>query len=129
MIATVLKETTVHLDPALLEQLQAMKDNYTIVHCKYCSLFWSEERIRIWPTTYLVQDNGIRKKLLHVYNIALYPEWSLITGPICNFTLLFEGLDKGCLLFDLLEDIPESHEFFVPGIRRNKTDVYCLDLS
>ena len=82
---------------------------------------------RMWPSTYLLQEDGTRKPLLHAWNISSYPEWRYLkSGGV--FTLLFEGLDDSCRMFDLLEDIPEPGGFEVFGIRRNKEDVYRLDV-
>lgn len=123
------KETYVCIDPELLKQIQASTDNCTIVHCIYGNPLHEYQGVRIWPTTYLVQEDGIRKKLVQAYNIPPYPQWKYFGGSTCSFTLLFEGLEKDCKQFDLLEDIPESGEFFVPGIKRNETDVYLVKLT
>ena len=96
----------------------------TIVHCSVSDA----DAIRIWPSTFLVQDNGDRKKLLHAFHISPYPNWTFVEGDH-TFTLVFEGLDKSCLLFDLYEDIPEAGGFYIENIERNKTDVYHLDVS
>jgi len=63
----------------------------TIVHCSVSDV----DAIRIWPTTYLVQDNGDCKKLLHAYRISPYPYWTFVDAGH-TFTLIFEGLDKSC---------------------------------
>ncbi len=96
----------------------------TIVHVQY----YGYGPIRIWASTFLVQDNGIRKKLLQAYNISLYPVWKEIRFGH-RFTLLFEGIDKDCQLFDLFEDIPEPDGFYIQGIERNETDVYWLSIN
>ncbi|HEX2533863.1 MAG TPA: hypothetical protein VHK69_09015 [Chitinophagaceae bacterium] len=105
-------------------QTEHLEERCTIVHCtlRYFTL------IRIWPTTYLIQENGTRKKLLHAFQIAPYPDWKFV-GPNHCFTLVFEGLDRGCQRFDLLEDIPEEGGFSVPGIRRNGQDVYWVEVD
>lgn len=96
----------------------------TIVHC-----FLSyPDLIRIWPTTYLVQDNRDRKKLLHAFGVSPYPHWMPVDAGH-TFTLVFEGLDKTCLLFDLYEEIHQEGGFHIENIERNKTDVYHLDVS
>jgi hypothetical protein len=100
------------------------EERTTIVHCIVEDGF----AVRIWPTTYLVQENGVRKNLLFAYNIAAYPHWKWIF-PGHRFTLVFEGLDRGCQVFDLLEDIPEPGGFYVPGISRNSSDVYQVDVE
>ncbi len=96
----------------------------TIVHCSLVDI----SHIRIWPTTFLIQQDGTRKKLLQAYNISEFPQWKFIFGEH-TFTLVFEGLDRSCKLFDLLEDIPEAGAFYVKDIVRNKTDVYHVELN
>lgn len=100
------------------------EERSTIVHCTVHEL----TLIRIWPTTYLIQEDGVRKKLLHAYNITEYPDWKW-AFPGHRFTLVFEGLDKHCLLFDLLEDIPQPGGFHIANIERNNADVYWLDVA
>jgi hypothetical protein len=104
-------------------QTESSEEKSTIVH--FTVHEWTA--MRIWPTTYLVQEDGQRKKLLQAYNITEYPYWKFV-DPGHTFTLVFEGLDKSCLLFDLLEDIPEEGGFNLPNIERNRTDVYRLDI-
>ncbi|TCJ13584.1 hypothetical protein EPD60_12360 [Flaviaesturariibacter flavus] len=96
----------------------------TIVHVTLPELTLA----RIWPTTFLVQDDGTRKRLLHAFNITEYPHWKLFF-PGERFTLVFEGLDKRCLFFDLLEDIPEPGGFHIENIERNRSDVYQVEMS
>ena len=105
-------------------KIHLQEERGTIVHIHYYGI----GPIRIWPTTYLVQENGKRKKMIQAYNIPLFPHWKAVNyGHL--FTLLFEGLDKDCLTFDLLEDIPESGGFNIEKIMRNDTDVYWLLLG
>ena len=107
---------------------EVLVEKSTIVHCRLSEGYEFPTAIRIWPTTFLVQDNSDRKKLLHAYNIAPYPSWKIVNeGHV--FTLIFEGLDKSCLLFDLLEDIPEMGGFKFENIKRNETDVYWVDVD
>jgi hypothetical protein len=101
-----------------------LEERATIVHCSLSDI----SHIRIWPTTFLIQQDGTRKKLLQAYNISEFPAWKFIFGEH-TFTLVFEGLDKSCRVFDLLEDITESGAFYVRGIPRNTTDVYHVDLD
>ncbi len=98
------------------------EEKSTIVHFK--KIYGT--RIRIWPTTFLVQEDGSRKKLLHAFNISEYPQWKYAPAGH-EFTLVFEGLDNHCLIFALFEDIPEPGGFHVENIERNKTDVYWLE--
>ena len=109
-------------------QTEVSLEKSTIVHCRLSGDYDFPAAIRIWPTTFLVQDNSDRKKLLHAYNIAPYPNWKIVNeGHV--FTLVFEGLDKNCLLFDLIEDIPEFGGFTFENIKRNDTDVYWVDVD
>jgi hypothetical protein len=88
------------------------------------------DRIRIWPTTYLIpHGNKTRSELIHAENIGRYPHWLII--PVNKehiFTLVFSPLPKGCIYFDLFEDIPEPGGFLIKSIKRNQTDVYHLRL-
>lgn len=123
-MAVIVKEIReVQIDEALLQQLSPEEEGCTIIHCSLDVAFFTG--IRIWPTTYLVQEDGSRRKLIKAFHISLYPNWLLIYGPH-RFTLVFERLGKDCRRFDLLEDIPEPGGFHVPGINRNNTDVYHL---
>jgi len=45
-----------------------------------------------------------------------------------GFTLIFQGLSKGCQLFDLVEEIPQEGGFAVRGLLRNSSDVYQVHL-
>lgn len=113
-------------DVTFKPKMQWYDEQVTIVHCTYIVAPVLEPiAIRIWPTTYLVQDDGKRKKLLQGYNITPYPEWKLVKSGH-RFTLIFEGLSKDCTRFDLLEDIPEPGAFRYENIARNNTDVYWL---
>ncbi|HEY1112493.1 MAG TPA: hypothetical protein VGE66_02995 [Chitinophagaceae bacterium] len=103
---------------------EALEERCTIVHC----LLSEETLVRVWPTTFLVQHDGVRKALLQAYNITEYPYWTWAHPGHC-FTLVFEGLDKDCPLFDLLEDIPEPGGFHVRDIRRNRQDVYTVEIG
>ncbi len=87
--------------------------------------------MRIWPTTFLVDHQGSSSaKLLRQYNISMAPEWTFIPGSSAyRFTLVFERLPKECVMFDLLEIIPEPGGFSWTNILRNKQDVYWLRLE
>jgi hypothetical protein len=109
------------INPDIDFEVALLEERATIVHCTLTHF----SAVRIWPSTFLVQEDGIRKQLLQAFNIAEYPEWKwLLAGQ--TFTLVFEGLDRSCVIFDLFEDIPEPGGFHIANIRRNKTDVYHL---
>lgn len=102
----------------------ALEERCTIVHC----VLPEETLVRIWPTTFLIQPDGTRKTLLQAYHITQYPYWTYAPAGY-SFTLVFEGLDKGCTLFDLFEDIPQPGGFHIRDIPRNRQDVYTVEIS
>jgi len=98
---------------------QEGEERQTIVHCA-CA---EGVAYRIWPTTYLIEHSSDRRaKLITAFNITFAPQWSLSDGK--GFTLIFEGLSKGCRSFDLIEMIPQAGGFEVFNIPRNEMDVY-----
>ena len=110
----------------ILEEVKTLQseERQTIVHCMVPEGF----AYRIWPSTYLIEkENGRRAKLLTAFNISFAPMWTHNDGK--GFTLIFEGLSKTCLQFDLKEIIPEEGGFEVLDIMRNKSDVYQVNFS
>ncbi len=98
------------------------EERQTIVHCT-CG---EDYAYRVWPSTFLIeQGTGKRAKLITAFNISFAPQWTLNDGK--GFTLIFEGLSKGCTVFDLKEIIPQEGGFEVKGIRRNNSDVYHVN--
>jgi hypothetical protein len=87
--------------------------------------------VRIWPTTFLVDmQQGNRARLLQQFNIALAPDWTFVSGNSrYRFTLVFERLPKDCIMFDLLEIIPQPGGFAWHNILRNQQDVYWLEMG
>jgi hypothetical protein len=109
-----------------LLQTQIEEESQVIVHITFAAK--DEMLIRIWPTTYLypAHSNHI-SDLLFTENITLYPYWMQVSaGKKHTFTLIFQGLPKGCKHFDLIELITQSGGFEFRNIERNKTDVYHL---
>lgn len=101
------------------------EENQTVVHC-VCA---ADAAYRIWPTTYLTEHgSGRRAKLLTAYNITFYPYWTLKNAGQ-KFTLIFEGLSRGCTVFDLKEEIPQEGGFEVNGIARTINDVYMVEIG
>lgn len=100
------------------------EERQTIVHCTISS---DDENYayRIWPSTFLIErETDKRAKLITAFNISFAPQWTMNDGK--GFTLIFEGLSKGCKIFDLKEIIPQEGGFEVNDINRNKTDVYYV---
>jgi hypothetical protein len=115
-------------DAALQELLQAQEERCTIVHCRLFTE--SPTRVRIWPETFLVEENNERRKLLNAFNISLMPHWTYheVYNGYIRFTLVFEGLGKDCRQFHLLEEIPEPGGFYSHEIARNHSDVYEVEV-
>ncbi len=112
--------------PKELSELQTGENGQTIIHCKVAEA----ELIRIWKTTYLVQDNGTKASLLYADGISIAPSWSLVqnTNGYAYFTLIFESLDKECTSFYLDEIIPEPHAFYTNSVRKNNSGIYSVAL-
>lgn len=117
-------ETNLKISQEILHGIQPEEQRVTIVHCfQKCDgiVFY-----RIWKSTFLVEDNGSKAKLLHAFNVSYFPEWTVCdnhNGYIA-FTLIFEALSKDCSSFRLEEQIPEPGGFYTNIIPRNKTDIY-----
>lgn len=119
------------VDPEVLTSidLAILEDSYVYVHC-YFENQSDDMLIRIWRSTYLIdRASGSRSELIHVENISYAPMWTMIPkkGPF-SFLLIFSSLPKDCVVFDLLEDIPQAGGFYVQGIKRNELDVYHVDI-
>ena len=109
-------ETEVQTETMVAEEGQ------TIVHC-ICN---QDAYYRIWPSTFLIEHGtGKEAKLITAFNVSFYPQWTP-KSPGQKFTLIFEGLSKACIVFDLREIIPQEGGFEVNAIVRNETDVYTV---
>ena len=120
------------VDSEALTRIDAstLDDSFVYVHC-YFRNKWENMLIRIWKTTYLVDDSsGTRSGLLHAENISIAPVWTQIPDQVeYRFLLIFSGLPKSCKQFDLVEEISEPGGFHVRNITRNDTDVYHIHIS
>nr|WP_251040552.1 hypothetical protein [Chryseobacterium sp. ISL-6] len=107
------------------------EEKQVIVHCCFPASPFLGNLIRIWNTTYLLDNSSEHQsKLIHAENISIFPDWTPV--PFMRdfwFTLIFSGLPKGCKSFDLKEVIPEEGGFFVESIKRNSMDVYRVKIS
>jgi hypothetical protein len=105
---------------------QVEEQHNTIVHCS----LKTDGYIRVWPTTYLVCNDGNKYQLQHAIDITLYPYWCepIIKNGYAYFTLIFEGLPKSIQSFYLLEEIPEPGGFYSNEHTRNNSGVYSLEL-
>ena len=121
---TVDVDTLTSIDPASLE------DSFVYVHCHFLNTS-DDMLIRIWRTTFLVDKNSAtRSQLLHAENISIAPLWTMISrkGDF-TFLLIFGGLPKTCLQFDMIEEIAQPGGFHIKSIKRNETDVYHIDID
>lgn len=123
-MSNIIAKPQVEIDKAIEELIQHQTENCTIVHCR----FFTRELcgVRIWPSTFLIEDNGHKCKLIKAFNISMMPHWTqhFIINDFIRFTLVFEGLGKSCMSFRLQEIIPEQYAFHSKEIARNSTDVY-----
>nr|WP_292009421.1 hypothetical protein [Chryseobacterium sp.] len=117
----------------ILESLQTKieEEKQVIVHCCFPASPYLGNLIRIWPSTYLIDEiTGHKSNLIHTENISMFPSWT--TVPFMQdfwFTLIFSGLPGDCKSFDLKEVIPEEGGFYVKAIKRNSLDVYRVKIS
>lgn len=116
-------DTLASIDPSSFD------DSYVYVHCHFENTS-DEMLIRIWRTTFLIDRNSsTRSQLVHAENISYAPQWTIIPGKQdFSFLLIFGGLPKSCMVFDLVEEIAQPGGFHVKNIRRNETDVYHIDI-
>ncbi|MGC4128259.1 MAG: hypothetical protein QM564_01585 [Bergeyella sp.] len=120
------------ISPEILESFQEKfeEEKQVIVHCCFPATVSWGNLIRVWRSTYLIdQNSGHKSKLIHAENISFFPDWTAVP-PFKDywFTLVFSGLPKDCEHFDLIENIPEENGFCVEGIRRNRSDIYKVKI-
>lgn len=125
--------TKPHIVESLKTSLQTkfQEEKQVIVHCCFPGTPTGDMLIRIWKSTFLIDERMSHKSgLIHHENISLYPYWTKVP-PMKDFwfTLIFSGLPKDCTSFDLQEIIPQEGGFFVQNIKRNATDIYRIQLT
>ncbi|WHF51838.1 hypothetical protein QGN23_00835 [Chryseobacterium gotjawalense] len=125
--------TKPEISPELLAALQPKVEleKQVIVHCCFPATPFLDMLIRIWPSTFLIDESlGHKSTLIHHENISLFPYWTEVP-PMKDywFTLVFSGLPKACTNFDLKEEIPEEGGFWIKNIKRNKTDIYKVKIN
>lgn len=112
-------------------QTKFEEEKQVVVHCCFPASIFTGNLIRIWDTTYLIDEKlGHKSSLIHHENISLFPYWTEVP-PMKDFwfTLIFSGLPKDCKSFNLQEIIPEEGGFLVRNISRNRSDVYRVQLT
>jgi len=128
----IITKPEVEIASELLVDLQALiqEEGQVVVHCLSSAAADYDYYIRVWPTTYLLdQDSPHRSDLVHVEKVTMAPIWQLVpAGTVANYSLIFSGLPKSCTVFDLEEIIPLPGRFSAKSIVRNDTDVYYIRL-
>jgi len=122
-------------EPEILEKeeiqvsVSVEEERQVIVHC--FMYLPQGGGVRIWKSTYLRdKHSGHQSKLVNVFGVSIAPVWTLVEeGQTVHFTLTFKPLPSSCVMFDLVEDIPEPGGFYVANILRNKVDVYKVNLE
>ncbi len=125
-------KTTPKVDVDVLAAIETewLEDAFIYVHC-HVPRHWRDMLIRIWRTTFLIdQNSAARSGLLHAINITYAPLWTQVprSGEY-TFLLIFEMLPKTTLVFDLVEEIPQPGGFHIKSITRNQTDVYHVTID
>jgi hypothetical protein len=127
-MSSTIAKPQIEIDKSIEELIQHQTERCTIVHCR----FFSKELcgVRIWPSTFLIEDDGRKCRLIKAFNISVMPDWTehFIVNNFIRFTLVFEGLSKTCMSFHLQEIIPEQYAFYTNEIKRNSTDVYSEEV-
>ena len=126
---TIITKPDVLINTDTLLQLKTFvqEESQVVVHCSYTSAGFMD-LIRIWPSTYLIdQGSSHKSELVHAENVSIAPIWTRLTyGETRVFTLIFSGLPKTCSVFDFIESIPEPNSFEIRNIQRNVSDVYFV---
>ncbi len=129
---TIITKPDVLINANTLLQLKTitLEESQVIVHCSYTSEGFMD-LIRIWPTTYLIdQGSDHKSELVHVENVSLAPIWTRLEYRETRvFTLIFSGLPKTCTVFDFIESVPEPNGFEIRNIQRNDADVYFVEVN
>jgi hypothetical protein len=116
------------ITPEVIARINKDEDRVTIVHCRYYTAI--PVMARVWPTTYLIENSGRIRELLHAINIRVSPKYQIyeIYAGYIYFTLIFEGLSDDCTSFHIEEIIPETNGFISDETPRNKQDVYQIEV-
>ena len=125
------EEVKISICKELKQELASLvnEEKQVIIHCSIYAMDYGDAA-RIWRSTYLIDKiTGEKYELLFAEGISYAPQWTLIpfNNPL-EFTLIFKGLPKSCLVFDLVEIIPEAGGFEILNINRNGTDVYYVTI-
>jgi hypothetical protein len=109
----------------LLEQ-PAEERQVTIVYGSFINCY----SVYVDPAIRLIdEDSGAEARLITAFHIGILPSNTLVSEITADPQLIFEGLPKSCRSFALYEPArPGLTPFRAPGIRRNDTDLYVLEI-
>lgn len=127
-MSVIIAKPQIEIDAELKALIKLQPEGCTIVHCRFFIDF--PAGVRIWPSTFLIEDTARKSKLIKAFNISIMPDWTHhnVFKDFIRFTLVFEKLSKDCRSFYLLEEINEPYAFYSKQISRNKTDVYSTEV-
>lgn len=102
-------------------------ESQVIVHCTCRSRNGS---IQLWPNAVLAdQESHYKSMLVYAEKLPLYPRQVYVPeGQTFTFTLMFSALPKDCRMFELSGQVRHEAGFLVQNIRRNKSDVYHVEI-
>lgn len=127
---TIIQKPKVEVDPEIIEKIseQVHEMGQVVVHCILDAM--ADVLIRIWPTTVLYDLHSDHvSDMVHVENITIYPQWQQAKVGKNYFTLIFSGLPKNCIAFNLIEHCSnQGGAFQVLNVTRNESDVYFVKL-
>ena len=130
---TIITQPKVEIDRDILRKFreQIQEAGQVVIHCISTDTFGWGMHIRIWPTTFLLdQGSSHRSEMVHVENIVLAPNWQYLTPKEkLHYSLIFNGLPKACTMFDLIEFGEGQNCFSALNIARNESDVYYVKLN
>ena len=125
---TIIEKPKVEIAPEIIQKIseQVHEKGQVVVHCILDVV--DDLLIRIWPTTVLYDQHSDHvSDIVHVDNITLYPQWQQARIGKNYFTLIFDGLPKSCIVFNLIEHCSnQAGAFQVTNIARNESDVYFV---
>jgi hypothetical protein len=126
----VINKPVVNPDVVTSIESQTLEDSHVYVHCHFSNNEQHEMMVRVWSTTFLVDNaSGASSTLIHAENVSMAPQWTVVpSNSLYSFLLIFSALPKACQRFDFREDIPQPGGFLVTDIPRNEKDVYHIDL-
>ncbi len=126
----------VKIDLSLIQIIRTnqIEESQTIIHCIYESpyKFQNGGWVNINTSTFLINNTSkLKLKLIQAVNIPVAPARHSFNKPgeRIRFTLIFEGLPKSWIRFDLCESSFLEDGFHVKDIKKNRTGVYEINLK